>query len=99
MLIGLVHGLAGSGAMVLLTMSTVKSVWEGAIYILVFGAGTVIGMLFFTTIIGLPFVLSAKKLSLNITLTRMTGVISTGYGIYYMYNLGVTEGLFKLWIK
>jgi ABC-type nickel/cobalt efflux system permease component RcnA len=99
MLIGLVHGLAGSGAMVLLTMSTVKSVWEGAIYILVFGAGTVIGMLFFTTIIGLPFVLSAKKLNLNKTLTRMTGVISTAYGIYYMYNLGVTEGLFRLWIQ
>ena len=37
LMIGLVHGLAGSGAMVLLTMSTVKSVWEGAIYILIFG--------------------------------------------------------------
>ena len=39
MLIGLVHGLAGSGAMILLTMSTVNSAWEGAIYILIFGAG------------------------------------------------------------
>ena len=65
MLIGLVHGLAGSGAMVLLTMSTVNSAWEGTIYILIFGVGTVIGMLFFTTIIGIPFVFSAKKLSLN----------------------------------
>ena len=98
MLIGLVHGLAGSGAMVLLTMSTVNSAWEGAIYILIFGAGTVIGMLFFTTIIGIPFIISAKKLSLNKILTQITGVISTVFGIYYMYNLGVTEGLFKLWI-
>ena len=99
MLIGLVHGLAGSGAMILLTMSTVNSAWEGAIYILIFGAGTVIGMLFFTTIIGIPFVFSAKKLSLNKILTQITGVISTAFGIYYMYNLGVTEGLFKLWIQ
>lgn len=99
MLIGLVHGLAGSGAMVVLTMSTVNSAWEGAIYILIFGAGTVIGMLFFTTLIGIPFVFSAKKFSLNKTLTQVTGVISTGFGIYYMYNLGVTEGLFKLWIQ
>jgi sulfite exporter TauE/SafE len=98
-IIGLVHGLAGSGAMVLLTMSTVKSVGEGAIYILVFGTGTVIGMLFFTTIIGIPFVLSAKKLSLNKNLTTLTGGISTIFGIYYMYNLGVTEGLFNLWIQ
>lgn len=99
MMIGLVHGLAGSGAMVLLTMSTVNSIWEAIIYILIFGAGTVIGMLFFTTIIGIPFVYSAKKLKLNKTLTQVTGVISTVFGIYYMYNLGITEGLFKLWIQ
>ncbi|OKL35346.1 sulfite exporter TauE/SafE family protein [Domibacillus mangrovi] len=99
LLIGLVHGLAGSGAMILLTMSTVKSVWEGAIYILIFGAGTVVGMLFFTTMIGIPFVFSAKKISMNKTLTQITGVVSTVFGIYYMYNLGVIEGLFKLWIQ
>ena len=99
LMIGFVHGLAGSGAMVLLTMSTVKSVWEAAIYILIFGVGTILGMLFFTTIIGIPFVLSAKKLSLNNTFTRITGVISISFGIFYMYNLGVTEGLFKLWIQ
>jgi ABC-type nickel/cobalt efflux system permease component RcnA len=99
MLIGLVHGLAGSGAMIVLTMSSVNSPWEAAVYILIFGAGTVIGMLFFTTLIGIPFVFSAKKFSLNRTLTQVTGVISTVFGIYYMYNLGITEGLFKLWIQ
>lgn len=97
--IGFVHGLAGSGAMVLLTMSTVKSVWEGAIYILVFGLGTIVGMLFFTTIIGIPFVLSSKRQSINKKLTQFTGIISTVFGIYYMYTLGVTEGLFKLWAQ
>ena len=99
MFIGLVHGLSGSGAMVLLTMSTVKSVWEAAIYILIFGVGKVIGILFFTTIIGISFVFSAKKLSLNNRLTQITGMISTVLGIYYMYNLGINEGLFKLWIQ
>ncbi|ULT56596.1 sulfite exporter TauE/SafE family protein [Neobacillus drentensis] len=97
--IGLVHGLAGSGAMVLLTMSTVKSVWEAAVYILIFGVGTILGMLFFTTIIGIPFVFSAKKQVLNQTLTRLTGVISVAFGIYYMYNLAITEGLYKLWLQ
>lgn len=99
MVIGLIHGLAGSGAMVLLTMSTVHSVWEAAIYILIFGVGTIIGMLFFTTIIGIPFVFSSKKIGLNKSLTQITGLISIGFGIFYMYNLGVTEGLFKLWIQ
>ena len=98
MLIGLVHGLAGSGAMVLLTMSTVKSIGEAAIYILIFGAGTVIGMLFFTTIIGIPFVLSKKSKTISRPLGIVTGVISTVFGVYYMYNLGVNGGLFNLWI-
>lgn len=97
--IGLVHGLAGSGAMVLLTMSTVKSVFESAIYILIFGIGTIFGMLFFTTILGIPFIISAKRVEANKTLTQITGAISTIFGIYYMYNLGIGEGLFKMWLQ
>jgi sulfite exporter TauE/SafE len=99
MFIGFVHGLAGSGAMVILTMSTVNTAIEGAIYILIFGVGTILGMLFFTTIIGIPFVFSSKKLSLNKGMAQATGVISTVFGVYYMYNLGVTEGLFRLWLN
>jgi high-affinity nickel permease len=99
MLIGLIHGIAGSAAMVLLTVSTVKTVWEGVLYILIFGMGTIMGMLFFTTIIGIPFVLTAKQKSINNVLTQITAIISTAYGFYYMYNLGITEGLFKIWIQ
>lgn len=97
--IGMVHGLAGSAAMVLLTMSTVQTEWEGLLYILVFGAGTIVGMLLCTTIIGIPFVLSARNINLNLALTRLTGLISIAFGCYYMYNLGITEGLFLLWIQ
>ncbi|OCA84110.1 urease accessory protein UreH [Bacillus sp. FJAT-27225] len=96
--IGLVHGLAGSGAMILLTMSTVKSAGEAAIYISIFGAGTVIGMFFFTTIIGIPFVLSEKRRTVSRTFGLITGVISTAFGIFYMYNLGFNEGLLNLWL-
>lgn len=96
--IGFVHGIAGSGAMVLLTMSTVQSVWQGAVYIMVFGLGTVIGMLIFTTIIGIPFIISMKRMVASKALILTTGMISTIFGIYYMYNLGVNDGLFSLWI-
>jgi ABC-type nickel/cobalt efflux system permease component RcnA len=98
-LIGVIHGLAGSAAMVLLTMSTVSSIWECALYILIFGAGTILGMLCFTTIIGIPFVYSKKSIGLNSRLTQLAGSVSFIFGIYYMYNLGVTEGLFQMWIK
>lgn len=96
--IGLVHGLAGSAAMVLLTMTTVHSAWEAATYILFFGAGTILGMLCFTTVLGIPFVFSSGKFKVNRTLAVIAGGISFAFGIYYMYSIGVTEGLFSLWI-
>jgi ABC-type nickel/cobalt efflux system permease component RcnA len=96
--IGLIHGLAGSAAMVLLTMSTVSTAWQGALYILIFGCGTVVGMLSFSTVIGIPFVLTSGK-QLNRYLNNLAGIISILFGIYYMYNLGVNEGLFTLWFS
>lgn len=84
--------------MVLLTMSAVDSVWQGSLYILIFGVGTTIGMLVFTTILGIPFVLSKKRFTLSRSLIMFTATISVLFGIYYMYNLGFTEGLFKLWM-
>lgn len=98
-LIGFVHGLAGSAAMVLLTMSTVSNEWEGALYILIFGLGTILGMLSVTTIIGIPFVFSKKDMSINRFLTQFAGGVSFLFGIYYMYNLGITEGLFNMWVR
>ncbi|MDM5359101.1 urease accessory protein UreH [Peribacillus sp. ACCC06369] len=96
-LIGFVHGLAGSAAMVILTMSTVTGIGEGSIYIIIFGAGTIIGMLCFTTILGIPFALNGKNIGLNRTFIKLAGAISFGFGLYYIYKLGVTEGLFALW--
>ncbi|MDM5212310.1 urease accessory protein UreH [Peribacillus sp. NJ4] len=96
-LIGFVHGLAGSAAMVILTMSTVTGIGEGSIYIIIFGAGTIIGMLCFTTILGIPFALNGKNIGINRTFIKLAGAISFGFGLYYIYKLGVTEGLFALW--
>ncbi|CAK6471283.1 urease accessory protein UreH [Peribacillus castrilensis] len=97
MLVGIVHGLAGSAAMVLLTLSTIDAAWQGAIYIIIFGVGTCIGMLLFTTILSIPFVTSSSSKKVNLLLIRLTGVISTLFGIYYMYNLGINEELFSVW--
>lgn len=95
---GFIHGLAGSAAMILLTMSTVDSVWQGAGYILVFGFGTIVSMLLFNTVIGIPFVMSKNKASVNKPLIQFAGLLSAAFGLYYMYNLGVNEGLFRLWL-
>lgn len=97
--IGLVHGLSGSAAMILLTMGTVKNYWHAGIYIMIFGVGTVIGMLLCTMIIGIPFAMSSNNKRYNIILTRVAGAISTVFGAYYMFDLGINEGLFRLLTK
>lgn len=97
MLVGIVHGIAGSAAMVLLTLTTIDAAWQGAIYIIIFGVGTCLGMLLFTTILSIPFVTSSSSKKVNRLLIRLTGVISTLFGIYYMYNLGINEELFSVW--
>lgn len=94
MAIGIVHGLAGSAAMVLLTMETVKTVNEAVIYILIFGLGTILGMLLTTTAIGVPFVLTANSAKVNRGLTRLVGLVSVAFGFYYMYSIGIGDGLF-----
>ncbi|WP_085522253.1 HoxN/HupN/NixA family nickel/cobalt transporter [Tuberibacillus sp. Marseille-P3662] len=83
LIIGIIHGLAGSGAMILLTASTVDSLPMAVVYLLIFGLGTATGMVLFTMIISLPFVLS-KYRTLNRRLVQLTGVLGVSFGVFYM---------------
>ncbi|MBM7869026.1 sulfite exporter TauE/SafE [Clostridium pascui] len=94
--IGLVHGLSGSAAMILLTMTSVKHSWQAGIYIIIFGLGTISGMLLCTILIGIPFALSNENKRMNVNLSRAAGIISSMYGVYYMYDLGINQGLFSI---
>ncbi|WP_046176256.1 HoxN/HupN/NixA family nickel/cobalt transporter [Domibacillus indicus] len=85
--IGVIHGLAGSAAMVLLTASTADTGLEAFQFILIFGAGTVAGMFLFTAVLGLPFLVSTRK-SLPVFFIRLTSAISIVYGLYYMVQTG-----------
>jgi high-affinity nickel permease len=58
LLIGMAHGLAGSAALMLMVLSTVQTMWQGIAYILVFGIGSVIGMVFLGFLISAPLVWS-----------------------------------------
>ncbi|GGC85172.1 hypothetical protein GCM10007216_14860 [Thalassobacillus devorans] len=94
MLIGQIHGLAGSAAMTLLVVSTVDSLQGALIYIGTFGTGTVLGMLLFTLVLSLPFLFTVNKQRINMLLTRGTAILSICYGIYYIYVIGFSNGLF-----
>jgi high-affinity nickel-transport protein len=60
-LIGLVHGLAGSAAVALLVVATVREPRWACAYVLVFGVGTLLGMAVITTGLALPVVLAAQR--------------------------------------
>lgn len=98
-LIGFIHGLAGSGALALLAMSTVQSAWAAAVYIAVFGIGTIAGMLVFTTAVGVPFALGGRSRIVSGGLGIFSGCLSAVFGLYYMYELGVRDGLFEMWLQ
>lgn len=61
--IGAIHGLAGSAAVTILVLTTIKSIPAGLIYIALFGAGSILGMLLFSVIIGMPFLIASQRFS------------------------------------
>ena len=93
--VGLVHGLAGSAAVALLVLSTIKSpIWSTA-YLLVFGFGTMVGMMLMTAAISIPLVYTGKRFfKINRHLTVISGFASTAFGIFLVYHIGFIDGLF-----
>ena len=95
LIIGMVHGLAGSAALMLLLIPTIESKTVGLLYIIVFGIGSIGGMMLMSFLVGLPFHLTATKFNrFNYILQSIAGLISIGLGLFIIYEKGVTEGLF-----
>ena len=95
LLVGLVHGLAGSAAVALLVLTTIRDTYWAIAYLLVFGVGTIAGMMIITTAIALPFKYSQQRFArLNRTLQVVSGVISLAFGIFIVYKMGYVNGMF-----
>jgi nickel/cobalt exporter len=95
LVVGLVHGLAGSAAIALLVLSTIKSPFWSTAYLLVFGFGTMAGMMLMTAAISLPLVFTGKKFfKINHHLTAISGLASMAFGIFLVYHIGFVDGLF-----
>ena len=95
LLIGIVHGLAGSAAVALLVMTTIRDPWWALAYLLLFGVGTIAGMMVITAVISTPFIHTARKYSrLNRGITLASGLLSLGFGIFIAYQIGFVDGLF-----
>ena len=94
-LIGCIHGLAGSGVLLVVIAGTLSSVQDILIFILIFGVGSVIGMTLVSSLIGIPFALSNKASSLEKTLRYVVGSVSFLIGISIIYEIVYVGELFS----
>ena len=95
LIVGLVHGLAGSAAVALLVLTTIRNpIWATA-YLLVFGIGTIAGMMLITAAIAMPLALRGNRFGrMNRYFATVSGLVSLGFGLFLVYQIGFVEGLF-----
>ncbi|MGB8474795.1 MAG: hypothetical protein WCE61_11985 [Candidatus Acidiferrum sp.] len=93
--VGIVHGLAGSAAVALLVLTTIRVPFWGILYLLVFGLGTVAGMMLITAAIAVPFTFSESRFArLNRGMALVSGLVSLVFGLFIVYRMGFVNGLF-----
>ena len=95
-IVGAVHGLAGSAALTLLVLTQIASPMLGLVYLAIFGIGSILGMLLMSALVGLPFVLGARKLEgIHYRLQMLAGGLSVAFGFWYAYVTGLASGLLR----
>lgn len=86
--VGIVHGLAGSAALMLLIASTIPSPALGFVYIAAFGVGSIGGMVAMTAVVGVPAILTARRYrSADVAVRAAAGVFSLSVGAILTYQL------------
>ena len=91
--IGIVHGLAGSAAVMLVLLPQISSFWAGIGYLLLFGVGTVLSMSAITLILGVPFSLSGGFRNLSVTVSGVAGFASIVLGGLLMSDIALGTAL------
>ncbi len=87
--IGLLHGLAGSAALMLLVLSTIQTPLLGFLYIAVFGFGSIGGMMMMSLLLSLPFQLTADRFTQwNLAARVLAGIFSIGFGLLLLWEKG-----------
>ena len=92
--VGMMHGLAGSAALVVLSMQAVPSVPLGLAYIALFGVGSIAGMAVLSVIIAVPLRLSAGYLAgVHRAATAVIGLASCALGVWMIVAIGYLQAL------
>jgi len=95
-IIGCIHGLAGSGSLVVFVAASLGSLQIILPFILIFGIGSILGMAMISGIIGLPFAFTANINKVSTILRYIAGSASLLIGINIIYKIGVLQHLFGI---
>ncbi len=91
--IGLLHGMAGSAALILIVLQSAVSFWSGVAYIILFGAGSIIGMAVLSLVICVPLRWSCTRSSALINGIQLcAGLVAAVIGIHLIYEVGYVDG-------
>ncbi len=95
LVVGMIHGLAGSAALMLLVLSTVPSRLVGFAYIGMFGLGSIGGMMIMSALVSLPVQLTANRFNrMNHTVRMLAAIFSLAFGLYMAYEISFQDRLF-----
>lgn len=97
LIIGMVHGLAGSAALMLSVLITIKESTALAFaYIIIFGVGSIGGMMLMSLILSLPIHLTSRHFTkTNLAVRALAGCFSLGFGLFMVYEIGFVDGLLR----
>jgi len=89
LIVGMMHGLAGSAAVTLLVVTTIPSPRAGFLYIAIFGIGSVAGMTIMSTLFALPAKLTSRRFArANFALQGLAAIFSLAFGVFMIYDIG-----------
>lgn len=94
--VGVIHGLAGTAAVMLLFVSTIPSLALAAAYLFVFGAGTILCMMAMSFLMGLPAAYAAERAQvLRYSAQLAAGLFSLGFGMFLAWGVGLIQSLWR----
>jgi len=98
LVVGVMHGLAGSAAIALLVLTAIDDARWALAYLALFGVGTILGMMIVTAALALPLAYTSKRAPrIQRPLRVAAGLLSVGVGVFLVYRLAVVDGLFAAW--
>lgn len=90
LVVGCVHGLAGSGALAALVMPGMRSALAGLAYLAVYGGGATLGMAALAGIVGAPLARLARTPRGVSVLLGTTGALSLVFGVAWGWAAAMT---------